>query len=363
MSDRYTLEHLNASYDIQLDWIVEALEERDPSIVGLQFPDGLRDYGPALVDWLSEATGCEVVISGDPSFGACDISLDMQRVHVDVLVHFGHSPMPSIEPRETLDVLYVPTFSKAPIDEVVTQAADQLSGKSVGILTTAQHSQKMEEAMEILREHGCEPHIGFGDNRVYNPGQLLGCNFTAARTVEAEEDIDVFLYIGSGDFHPIAAAWGMDIPVWVADPMTGRVGNVDDEVEQLIKQRYLAVAKAEEAHRWGILVATRVGQERMLLAQGLANVLRRHGKKAYIISLDFFTPEALASFRHLDAFVNTGCPRITTDDYARYGKPMITPPELEIVLGKRDWEDYRFDEFKGTKPAPHVAEGAIAVEE
>ncbi|MDX1612033.1 MAG: diphthamide biosynthesis enzyme Dph2 [Candidatus Thermoplasmatota archaeon] len=360
-SSAYTLDHLNACYDIEIDWIVETLNKRDDEVVGLQFPDGLRDYGPALADWLHEEVGCEVVLSGDASFGACDIALDMERIGVDVLIHFGHSPMPSIGPVEAFDVLFVPTHSKAPIDEIVKKAAAQLKGKRIGLLTTAQHASKMDEAADILEENGCEPHINYGDNRVFNPGQLLGCNFTAARTVA--EEVDVFLYIGSGDFHPIAAAWGLETPVWVADPMTGEVKKVEDRVEALMRQRYAAIAQAEEAESFGILVATRIGQERMKLAKGLAKLLRKHGKKAYIISLDFFTPEALASFRHLDAFVNTGCPRITTDDYARYDAPMLTPPELEIVLGKRDWEDYRFDEFKGTKPGPHQEEGAIELPE
>ena len=44
-----------------------------------------------------------------------------------------------------------------------------------------------------------------------------------------------------------------------------------------------------------------------------------------------------------DAYVSTACPRIAIDDYSRYRKPMITPSELEIVLGIREWEDYEMD--------------------
>jgi 2-(3-amino-3-carboxypropyl)histidine synthase len=99
-------------------------------------------------------------------------------------------------------------------------------------------------------------------------------------------------------------------------------------------------------------VGTRVGQERLKLARGLKKLLEQHGMEAHLIALDFFSWDNLQYFRHLDAFVNTSCPRITTDDYARYPMPMITPPELEIVLGKRTWEQYAFDEFKGTKPRP-----------
>jgi len=65
------------------------------------------------------------------------------------------------------------------------------------------------------------------------------------------------------------------------------------------------------------------------------------------VVMDHIDPGAL---RYLDAgaLVNTACPRLAVDDYGRFleaGKTIITPPELEIALGLRDWEDYRLDEI------------------
>jgi 2-(3-amino-3-carboxypropyl)histidine synthase len=358
MAASYTLDDLHRNHDIELDGLAEDVADHDPSMVGLQLPDGIRDYGPALAAWLEDETGTEVVISGDPSFGACDLALQLEHIGVDLLVHFGHSKMPSIDGVDAFDVIFVPVYSKAPVEHVVREAGEQLAGKRVGLLTTTQHANKLDTVAAVLEEEGCDPLVGYGDNRVINPGQLLGCNFTAARTIA--EEIDAFLYIGSGDFHPIAAAWGLEeMPLFVADPMTSEVRRVDDRVEDLMRQRYAAIAKAQEADQIGILVGTRVGQQRVKYARGLVKLCERHGREAHLIAMDYFSPEALASFRNMGAFVNTACPRITTDDYARYDSPMLTPQELEIALGKRDWEDYLFDEFKGTKPAPHEHEDAI----
>ncbi len=357
----YTLEGLQRNHEIELEGLAEDVAEKDPELVGLQLPDGIRDYGPALADWLSEAADVECVISGDPSFGACDLALQLEHIGVDLLIHFGHSPMPSLGEIDAFDVVFVPTFSKAPVTHVVEEAAKHLEGMRVGLLTTAQHANKLDEIARLLEEGGADPLVGYGDNRVINPGQLLGCNFTAARTIA--ERVDAFLYIGSGDFHPIAAAWGLaEMPLFVADPMTSEVRRVDDRIDELMRQRYAAIAKAQEADSYGILVGTRVGQQRVKYARGLVKLCRRHGKEAHLIALDYFTPEALASFRNMGAFVNTACPRITTDDYARYDAPMLTPQELEIAIGKRDWEEYIFDEFKGTKPAPHHHEDAVTLE-
>ena len=33
------------------------------------------------------------------------------------------------------------------------------------------------------------------------------------------------------------------------------------------------------------------------------------------------------------------------DDSEKYSHPILTPIELEIVLGKREWDDYMFDEI------------------
>lgn len=67
---------------------------------------------------------------------------------------------------------------------------------------------------------------------------------------------------------------------------------------------------------------------------------------AYLIILDEITPQNLMPFMDLDAFVVTACPRIAIDDSKMYEKPLLTPQELEIVLGLRDWEDYEMDEIK-----------------
>jgi 2-(3-amino-3-carboxypropyl)histidine synthase len=60
--------------------------------------------------------------------------------------------------------------------------------------------------------------------------------------------------------------------------------------------------------------------------------------------MDKFDPEKLRSLG-FDAYVSTACPRIAIDDFAAYDKPLLTPQELEIVLGVRNWPDYVFDQM------------------
>jgi 2-(3-amino-3-carboxypropyl)histidine synthase len=351
------------SYDLDLDAVAEKINARpDTSVVGLQLPDGLRDYATEIEKHLRARTGDVLyVISADPSYGACDLALNLQRLGVDLLVHFGHTEMPSINHLFNWDVLYVAARHKLDVRAASALGARKLAERvgardgqgaplRVGIVTTAQHVHKLQDMADAMKAEGFEVFVGRGDNRLGGAAQLLGCNYTAGTSIE--DDVDGFVYVGSGDFHPIAIAWGTNKPVVLADPYTNEVRTIDDVMDRLMRQRHAAITRAQDAKTFGILVGTRVGQERMRLAKGLKKLLEQKGKEAHLIALDFFSWDNLQYFRHLDALVNTSCPRITTDDYARYPMPMLTPPELEVVLGRRTWEEYAFDEFKGTAPAP-----------
>lgn len=345
------------SYDMDLESVAARILARpNTKTVGLQFPDGLRDYATEIEKILRARTPeVEYVISADPSYGACDIALNLQRLGVDMLLHFGHTEMPSINHLFSWDVLYVSARHKLDVGPASAAGARRLAeltqgGRRIGIVTTAQHQHKLQQMADAMKAEGFEVFVGAGDNRLAGLGQLLGCNYTAGTSIE--DDVDGFVYVGSGDFHPIAIAWGTDKPVVLADPYSGEVRTLDETMDKLMRQRFAAITRAKDARAFGILVGTRVGQERMRLARGLKKLLESAGYEAHLIALDFFSWDNLQYFRHLDALVNTSCPRITTDDYARYPMPMITPPELEIVLGKRTWEEYAFDEFKGNKPRP-----------
>src|SRR5882672_3880500 len=109
MPPRREVGTLLESYDVELDAVAEKIRARaGTKLVALQFPDGLRDYATEIERILRATTpGVEYVISGDPSYGACDLALSLQRLGADMLVHFGHTEMPSINHLFDWDVLYV----------------------------------------------------------------------------------------------------------------------------------------------------------------------------------------------------------------------------------------------------------------
>src|SRR5439155_13485982 len=141
-------------------------------LVALQFPDGLRDYATEIERILRAKTpGVDYVISGDPSYGACDLALSLQKLGADLLVHFGHTEMPSINHLFDWDVLYVAARHKMPVGDVAAKGAQMLSsktngGRKVGIVTTAQHAHKLQEMADAMKSAGFEVFVGRGDDRL-----------------------------------------------------------------------------------------------------------------------------------------------------------------------------------------------------
>ena len=55
----------------------------------------------------------------------------------------------------------------------------------------------------------------------FHKGQLLGCDATAA--LDIEENVDSFIYLGTGEFHPLHLAYDTEKPIWLANPLTKTV--------------------------------------------------------------------------------------------------------------------------------------------
>ncbi|QFU83770.1 diphthamide biosynthesis enzyme Dph2 [Natronorubrum aibiense] len=324
-------------WDYELEQIVEAIEERDAKKVGLQFPEGLKRRGPAVADDLRELADDDVtfMLSGQPCYGACDLDTYLMK-RTDVFVHFGHSPM-----KNTDKVIYVPLFSNVEVTPIMEEALETLEPPEetadVGLVTTAQHMNRYEEMAEFLEEHGYEVHSRRGDERLTHEGQVLGCNYASA-----DVPADQVLYVGGGKFHPLGLA--MEYPekhVVIADPVNNVVTVAD--TEKFMKQRYGAVHRAMDAEKWGVIFCTKIGQGRWEQAQEILD----DNENAYLITMDEVTPDRLRNF-DMDAFVNTGCPRITTDDGPQFHKPMLTPGEYRIAVGDEPLDSLSFDTFHGT---------------
>ena len=316
--------------------LLEAIRGRNAKTVGLQFPVGLRTRAVELAQEIEAQAGVTCLVSADPSFGACDIA----EMPVDLIVHLGHAPMPHLRYHRVFfyDLPGPPLRDLAFVD-----AAEPMLPKRVGLLTTVQFRGWLPAIKARLEQAGHQVAIGKPDRRVAYAGQLLGCDYYVAEAVA--EDVDGFLYVGTGEFHPLGVVFLTDKPVVIADPERGSARTLADLKDRILRQRFAAIARARDARTFGIIVSRKIGQVRMDMARDLKARAEKHGLQANIFLMDLVSPDFLEGYR-VDAWVNTACPRIAIEDGLQYAKPLLTPQEFEVVLGERRWEDYAFDEIR-----------------
>jgi 2-(3-amino-3-carboxypropyl)histidine synthase len=333
---------------MSVDWktglgnVIRIARKRKYRTIGLQLPDGMKRAAFEIAVFLSGRTGASVIISGDPCYGACDLALDLEELGVDALVHFGHTGFGKAKRNAPLDVFYVECSIDA---ELPRKMYDELknhlnAGETVGLVATAQYTNQLGRLKKMLDGDGFGAIIGTPDRKCALPGQILGCDTSASENVK--ERADKFVYIGSGGFHPAGVAVSTGKSVLICDIEKREVREIGGERDRLLRKRWALVQKCMDAKTFGIVLSTKSGQRRIALANRLLRLSKKCGKTAFIIALREFTPEALLAFG-ADAYVSTACPRLAIDDSARFYKPVLTPPEMEIVLGKRKWDDYTFD--------------------
>lgn len=327
-------------HEISNGEILRTLRELNARRVLIQTPEGLKREAQALADFLEE-NGMEAVISGDINYGACDpADREAKMLGCDALIHLGHSYM-----RLKLEVptIFVPAFAKVDVVPVLEKNIGEIRklGRRIALVTTAQHIHQLERAKEFLEKAGFEVVVGRGDSRVSWPGQVLGCNFSAAKV-----DAEGILFIGAGYFHPLGVALATRKPTLAVNPYSGDAIWMDNEAERMIRRRWAQIAKAMDAKKFGVITSTKKGQLRLAEAKRIVKLLREHGKYAKLIAMNHINYPALEGF-DFDAYVVVACPRVPIDDYENWRKPVLTPPEVEILLGLR--EDYEFDEIRGAE--------------
>jgi len=327
-----------SNHELEILDVIKKIKDLKADKVGLQFPEGLKVHAINVARQIENETGAMVIISADPCYGACDVAdIDMSD-SVDVLVHFGHRPLPI---DYAVPVIFVDVHSNMDLLGCVCSAMSLLEGcHRIGLVTTTQHLHLLREVADFFEQNGKKVLMNEGAGTT--KGQVLGCNFSAIKNLDA----DAFLYVGSGNFHALGIKLFTDKPVVIADPYLGEAREINDFADRILRIRSARIAKAMDAKRFGIIVSSKKGQSRMDLAKSIKNMLDEEGREGFILLLDDVSPNILLPFMDLDAFVMTACPRIAIDDSEMYKKPLLTPQELEIAIGRRKWEDYEIDEIK-----------------
>jgi 2-(3-amino-3-carboxypropyl)histidine synthase len=207
-----------------------------------------------------------------------------------------------------MKAVFIPTqyvgktdFSKIELDKLP---------KKIGLLTTAQFMNKAKEIKTYLE--GNNKEVYFDRIKQKNPGQLLGCDVGAATKVQ--QNVDAFLYIGSGLFHPLGVAMNTKKDVFCFNPSTGIFSRFDEaDIGKYKKNKKVKYTKFLHSDNIGIMVSVKPGQYSYRRAIGIRKKLELKGKNCYIFVFDTLDANEMENFPFIEFWVNTACPRIADD--------------------------------------------------
>ena len=321
-------------FDFEEERIKQEIAKLDAKRVLLQLPEGLKPEAPKLAK-IIEKSGVLAIISADPCYGACDIALtEAESLGVDLIIHFGHAKMVK---HEQVPTIYVEARATVTVDEAIEQALSLLNEYTiVGLVTSVQHLQMLNQAREILTRSGKTIIIGDTGQMGY-PGQVSGCNYSNAKSIANE--VDAFLFVGGGMFHGLGIALSTTKPTIIADPYDNRAYSISGEAQKILKQRFASIQEAKNAKKFGIFVGLKPGQKHLEHALSLKELAEKKGKTAYLLAAREITPESLLEFPSIDAYVNTACPRVSLEATGKFGKPVLTVNEFMVVCGESSWEN------------------------
>ena len=117
-------------------------------------------------------------------------------------------------------------YAKSDVDIKPVLNKIKFKGK-LGVITSVQFIEQVKSF--------CGKYLSKNGKKFIFGGQVLGCNVNNA--LKIKDLVDGFLFIGSGDFHPLALK-KFNKPIYIANPLTNKFGKISEkELENLEKQK------------------------------------------------------------------------------------------------------------------------------
>ncbi|KAJ7117364.1 putative diphthamide synthesis protein-domain-containing protein [Mycena crocata] len=177
-----------------------------------------------------------------------------------------------------------------------------------------------------------------------SPGEILGC------TAPQLGDVDALIYLGDGRFHleSIMIA-NPTVPAFRYDPYSKKLTRerydhremhaVRDDAVQTARKSIAAFSReeAQSAPLWGVILGTLGRQGSFKQLQAITNQLEASDAPIpYIpILLSELSPAKLALFNpHISTFIQTSCPRLSIDWGYAFDRPLLSPYETAVAVGK-----------------------------
>jgi 2-(3-amino-3-carboxypropyl)histidine synthase len=328
---------IQSSYDFQLEKVIQEVKDRKSKRILLQFPDGLLQYASRIARDISLKTDSQAIVSLDSCYGACDLATNAaSRLAADLIVHYGHARLAG---KFEIPTIFVEAFSSLDVMGILPKIKRHIGdSKNIGLVSTVQHVHLLGKVKDYLEKNGLRVYVGKAAGKVPYDGQVLGCDYSTAKSIS--DNVDKFVIVGGGKFHAIGLAMATKKECIIADPYSGTVASTIEDLRTYLKSRYAYIMEAKKGNTFGVVMGLKFGQFDEARALRARNAFRKSGRNVVLFCADNLSPDRLNSISDIDAFVIAACPRIAIDDAALFRKPVLTVDESEILFSDRLLEDY-----------------------
>ena len=328
---------------IDKSYLLEIIRDAAPKRVVFNAPDGLLRETRLIAQEIEKEYGVQSIVIADPTYGSCDtVDVDAQRLGADVAFHVGHNVTIKKFGKITYSIDAIDDISFSGVAKKASLTLRERGLMKIGLATFAQHLSELPKVAQILEENGISAFIGKGMGQLHD-GQIFGCEFYPAFNIR--EKVDAMVLLGQSMFHALGLSLSTGKPTYLLDPYLEEVIDVSSLAAERLKKAILSVYKAREASRFGVIIGLKEGQMMADQSVRLKKELERFGKKVQLIALREITADRINAMMDIEAFVQTGCPRISVDGY-NFGKPVLSVPQTDALLKLLAGEEVTMDMFE-----------------
>jgi 2-(3-amino-3-carboxypropyl)histidine synthase len=303
------------------------IDERKPRGIVVNAPGGLISQTRGIIEKIEMRYGIPCFLLGDSCFGICDtVDGEVEKLDADMALHIGHNAVVQEIGKYTH---LIDAVDDVKFESVIDKSVPLLRGyKRLGLATFSQHLHELQPAKQRYEDAGFDVHLGKENNLLFQ-SQTFGCDFSTVYSMG--KDVDALCYLGESEFHAVGVALSTGKPTYVLDPYLDEVRDMQQEAEIRRKRSILSVYKALDANVFGVITGLKEGQKMLPRTRWITKRLEMNGRKVVQLTMRDVTPERLAPYRDIQAFVQTACPRISIDGF-NFEKPVLSIPEADALV-------------------------------
>ena len=132
--------------------------------------------------------------------------------------------------------------------------------------------------------------------------------------------------------------------------------NAASVCQRELNRRFFLTQKAKMAGIIGIVVGSLTNAHYTKVVTRLRRCIEDSGRTSYTFAVGKINVNKLANFGEIDCYVLVACPENSLLESRDFHVPIITPFELEIALGVREWDGFYSSEFSDylKLPVPEI---------